>query len=32
LNIDVDKIALKIAMGEDPWAEDDEEYKEANVE
>lgn len=28
LNIDVDKIALRIAMGEDPWADqDDEEEK-----
>lgn len=25
LNIDVDKIALRIALGEDPWADDDEE-------
>lgn len=30
LNIDVDKIALRIAMGEDPWADekDDEEPEE----
>lgn len=30
LNIDVDKIALRIAMGEDPWADDDE-YEEPEV-
>jgi hypothetical protein len=32
LNIDVDKIALRIAMGEDPWADEDDEEEKAEQE